>query len=246
MPSSNIGETYIKGARLAYDQAVIFNNIDMKLVTGGWTCLLGQSGVGKSSLLRLIAGLENEATASELVFAGESKPDGKITYMAQQDLLMPWLTLAENVSIGSRLRGNFSPENLSLAHDLLERVGLGKETQFFPSACSGGMRQRAALARTLFEDRQIVLMDEPFSSVDAITRIGLQDLAAEILSGKTILLVTHDPQEALRMGDQILVMRGNPAKIEILTNMPTGKRPRELDGAGMALGRAEILEKIRG
>ena len=89
-------------------------------------------------------------------------------------------------------------------------------------------------------------MDEPFSSVDAITRIGLQDLAAEILSGKTVLLVTHDPQEALRMGDQILVMRGNPAKIEILTNMPTGKRPRELDGVGMALGRAEILEKIRG
>ena len=246
MSSLNLGETYVKGARLAFDKAVIFDDIDIRLVTGGWTCLLGQSGVGKSSLLRLIAGLENEATASELVFAGDSNPDGKITYMAQQDLLMPWLTLAENVSIGSRLRRNFSPENLALAHDLLEKVGLGKETQFYPSACSGGMRQRAALARTLFEDRQIVLMDEPFSSVDAITRLGLQDLAAEILSGKTVLLVTHDPQEALRMGDQILVMRGNPAKIEILADLPSGKRPRELDGAGMAQGRAEILEKIRG
>ena len=126
MSSLNLGETYVKGARLAFDQAVIFDDIDIRLVTGGWTCLLGKSGVGKSSLLRLIAGLENEATASELVFAGESNPHGKITYMAQQDLLMPWLTLAENVSIGSRLRRNFSPENLSLAHDLLERVGLGK------------------------------------------------------------------------------------------------------------------------
>ena len=92
MSSLNLGDTYVKGARLAFDEAVIFDDIDIRLVTDGWTCLLGQSGVGKSSLLRLIAGLENEATASELVFAGESNPDGKITYMAQQDLLMPWLT----------------------------------------------------------------------------------------------------------------------------------------------------------
>ena len=89
-----------KGARLAFDEAVIFDDIDIRLVTGGWTCLLGQSGVGKSSLLRLIAGLENEATASELVFAGESNPDGKITYMAQQDLLMPWLALAKTCRLG--------------------------------------------------------------------------------------------------------------------------------------------------
>jgi len=238
--------TYIEGARLSYDGEVLFDGVDMNLAEGGWTCLLGKSGVGKSSLLRLIAGLENDARADAMAIAGVAESGGNIAYMAQQDLLMPWLTLAENVAIGERLRGGPKGSGLERARDLLGRVGLAQETNFYPDACSGGMRQRAALARTLLEDRPVVLMDEPFSAVDAITRLELQDLAAEILSGRTVLLVTHDPLEALRLGNRIFVMSGRPAALTQLDPLPPGATPRRIDGDGMAAAQAAILNLIGG
>jgi len=238
--------TYIEGARLSYDGEVLFDGVDMRLAGGGWTCLLGKSGVGKSSLLRLIAGLENDAQADEIAIAGAADGAGRIACMAQRDLLMPWLTLAENVAIGERLRGGAKGGGLGRARDLLSRVGLGAEASFYPDSCSGGMRQRAALARTLFEDRPVVLMDEPFSAVDAITRLELQDLAAEMLSGRTVLLVTHDPLEALRLGDRIFVMSGRPAVLTPLDQLPPGAAPRRIDEDGMAAAQAAILTLIGG
>jgi putative hydroxymethylpyrimidine transport system ATP-binding protein len=124
--------------------------------------------------------------------------------MDQRDLLLPWLNVLDNVCLGARLRGETADHQRALS--LLQRVGLRDEAQALPAALSGGMRQRAALARTLMEDRAIVLMDEPFSAVDALTRLRLQDLAAELLGARTILLVTHDPMEALRLGHRILII----------------------------------------
>ena len=135
--------------------------------------------------------------------------------MAQQDLLLPWLPVVDNVLLGYRLRGAAGPSCAacaSAATQLLARVGLERPGAApCPATLSGGMRQRAALARTLMEDRPIVLMDEPFSALDAITRHRLQDLAAELLAGRTVLLVTHNPLEALRLGHRLYVLGGRPA-----------------------------------
>jgi putative hydroxymethylpyrimidine transport system ATP-binding protein len=144
--------------------------------------------------------------------------------MAQQDLLLPWLTVLDNVTLGSRLRGE--KPDFGRAHRLLAQVGLAGWANVRPAALSGGMSQRVALARTLMEDRPIVLMDEPFSAVDALTRLRLQTLAATLLGHRTVLLVTHDPIEALRLGHHVLIMSGRPASLQALPDLP-GDPPRD-------------------
>lgn len=183
---------------------------DITLGAAEWTCLLGPSGVGKSTVLRLIAGLETGGTFAGTIAASDGAPlEGRLGYMAQSDLLMPWLSVTDNVLIGAKLRGE-APDH-ARAQRLMARVGLGAHADKTPAALSGGMRQRAALARVLMEDRPVVLLDEPFSALDAGTRADMQELAAEMLRGKTVLLVTHDPAEAARLGHQILVMSARGA-----------------------------------
>ena len=203
-----IGVT-LTGARLAYDGIVLFDGLDLTLAAGTWTCLLGKSGVGKSSLLRLIAGLTAGATATDLSASDGQPLPSRIAYMAQQDLLLPWLSARDNILLGSRLRGRKAPRDR--ADELLAAVGLSGRAHALPATLSGGERQRVALARTLMEDRPVVLMDEPFSALDALTRHNLQDMSVTLLRGRTILLVTHDPLEALRLSDRVLVMDGEPA-----------------------------------
>ncbi|MEP2474262.1 MAG: ABC transporter ATP-binding protein [Paracoccaceae bacterium] len=183
----------------------LFAPIDLTLPAGQWTCVLGRSGVGKSTLLRLIAGLETVGRFNGDITASDGETmTGRVSLMAQSDLLLPWLTVLENIVLGARLRGQ-APD-MTRANDLLHRVGLAAYREKKPATLSGGMRQRTALARTLMEDRDIVLLDEPFSALDAGTRADMQDLAAQILHGKTVLLVTHDPTEAVRLGHQIVVL----------------------------------------
>ncbi|MBV9509663.1 MAG: ABC transporter ATP-binding protein, partial [Caulobacteraceae bacterium] len=158
----------------------------------------------------IIAGLEQPSTG--VVEASDKLPlRRRIAYMAQQDLLYPWLDVLQNVMLGSRLRGKAG--DADRARELLARVGLGDRATALPAQLSGGMRQRAAIARTLYEDRPIVLMDEPFSALDAITRARIQDLAAELLQGRTTLLITHDPLEACRLGHRLFVLSGHPARL---------------------------------
>jgi putative hydroxymethylpyrimidine transport system ATP-binding protein len=138
-------------------------------------------------------------------------------------LLLPWLSARENVVLGARLRGE-APDRAA-ADRLLARVGLAGHENKRPAALSGGMRQRVALARTLMEDRPVVLMDEPFSAVDALTRFRLQALACEVLADRTVVLVTHDPQEALRVGHRLFVLTGSPARWEE-SPVPRAQIPR--------------------
>jgi putative hydroxymethylpyrimidine transport system ATP-binding protein len=188
----------------------LFAPIDLTLPAGQWTCVLGRSGVGKSTLLRLIAGL---ACAGE--FSGQiSASDGeslanRISFMTQSDLLLPWLSVFENVVLGAKLRGCLP--DTAVANDLLDRVGLAAYRDTKPSALSGGMRQRTALARTLMENRPVALLDEPFSALDASTRADMQELSVQMLQGKTVLIVTHDPAEAVRLGHQIVVLTATGA-----------------------------------
>lgn len=210
--------------------SVLFD-ADLHLPGGQWTCLLGKSGVGKSTILRLILDLETGGQFDGMIAARDSKPlAGRIGYMAQSDLLLPWLSVLENICIGARLRGE--PPDVSRAQTLLDRVGLSGQTDQKPHALSGGMRQRAALARTLMEDRPIVFLDEPFSALDAGTRADMQELAAEVLTGRTVLLVTHDPAEATRLGDQIIVMSAKEAQVWPTPDTPPLREindPRTLD-----------------
>jgi putative hydroxymethylpyrimidine transport system ATP-binding protein len=219
----------VRGARLAFGGVSLFDALDVDLAGGEITCLLGPSGVGKTSLLRLIAGLADAAQGQ--VSDPHSRPlDGQIAYMAQQDLLLPWLSARANVLLGPRLRGEAVTKAMrAQADELLARVGLADAAAARPAALSGGMRQRVALARTLMEDRPVVLMDEPFAGLDAITRYELQARAAELLAGRTVLLVTHDPLEALRLGHRIRVLAGRPARLDDSVGAPPGSPPRPAD-----------------
>ena len=183
----------------------LFAPIELSLPAGQWTCILGRSGVGKSTLLRLIAGLETTGQFIGDITTSDGQPfNNRISYMTQSDSLLPWLTVFENIVLGARLRGE--PPDFTRANTLLDRVGLNSYGDRKPASLSGGMRQRTAFARTLMEDRSLVLLDEPFSALDASTRADMQDLAAQMLRGKTVLLVTHDPAEAVRLGHQIVVL----------------------------------------
>ncbi|MBK8750185.1 ABC transporter ATP-binding protein [Candidatus Contendibacter odensensis] len=231
----------LRAARLVYAGMTLFDRLDLELMGGSFTCLLGPSGIGKSSLLRLLAGLTPPGISGEL-HGGDGLPlTGRVAYMAQQDLLLPWLNVLDNVTLGSRLRGDRPDQQRAL--ELLVRVGLADCALARPDTLSGGMRQRAALARTLMEDRPVVLMDEPFSGLDALTRLRLQAMAVELLTGRTVLLITHDPLEALRLGEHILVMNGRPATLHALPDLP-GDPPRDPGDPAVQAAYRAILRRL--
>jgi putative hydroxymethylpyrimidine transport system ATP-binding protein len=214
----------IERLTLRFGARTIFENLDLTLNGGEFVVLLGTSGVGKSSLLKIVAGLQLPTAGRVVATDGLPLPQ-RIAYMGQQDLLYPWLNVVQNVMLGSRLRGERGDADRAL--HLLGRVGLGDRARALPAELSGGMRQRAAIARTLYEDRPIVLMDEPFSALDTFTRARVQDLAAELLQGRTALLITHDPLEACRLGHHLVVLSGHPATLgpPITIHGPTPRAP---------------------
>ncbi|CCQ73934.1 ABC transporter ATP-binding protein [Magnetospira sp. QH-2] len=236
---------HVRAGSLSFGGKVLFENLDMDLAAGQWTCLLGASGVGKSSLLRLIAGLETQTAGETRVETGDGVSlDGRIAYMAQSDLLLPWLSVLDNLALGERLRqGSIARPVRDRAEHLLDRVGLTGHGNDLPKTLSGGMRQRVALARTLMEDRPLVLMDEPFASLDVLTRLKLQDLAAELLEGRTVLLVTHDPLEALRLGHEVRVLSGRPARF-LPPLHPEGSAPRHPDDPAILAKQGELLARL--
>ena len=231
----------VRSARLVYESTVLFEDLSLELAAGRITCLLGPSGVGKTSLLRLIAGLAGSGDTGRVSCADGRPAAGRVAYMAQSDLLLPWLSALDNAMLGARLRGERGGRERARA--LLAEIGLAGAAALKPAALSGGMRQRVALARTLLEDRPIVLMDEPFGALDAITRARLQDLAVAKLGGRTVLLVTHDPLEAIRIADSIAVMAGRPARLgEPLT--PPGRAPRDPSRPALAALYGRLMAQL--
>jgi putative hydroxymethylpyrimidine transport system ATP-binding protein len=232
----------IENLALHYGGQAIFQDLSFTIPAGRLLALLGPSGVGKTTLLRIIAGLETPESGA--VTASDGQPlAGRVAYMAQQDLLLPWARVIDNVMIGARLRGE--PTEPDRAKTLLAQVGLADRALALPGALSGGMRQRVAIARTLYEQRPIVLMDEPFSALDAITRNRIQDLAAELLAGRTTLLITHDPLEACRIGDSLQVLTGAPARLSAPITI-AGAPPRAASNIEVLQTQAELLRRLAG
>ncbi|MBB2161118.1 ATP-binding cassette domain-containing protein [Gluconacetobacter sacchari] len=230
----------LRGLAVAYRGRDLFAGLDLTLRGGVFSVLLGASGVGKTSLLRVIAGLDRPARGA--VAADDGAPlAGRVAWMGQRDLLQPWARVIDNVTLGDRLRGRRPDRDRAAA--LLRRMGLADRLTALPAELSGGMRQRVALARTLYEDRPVVLMDEPFSALDSVTRARMQDLAAETLHGRTVVLITHDPLEACRLGQAVLLMAGDPVRVEAI-EVPAGAVPRAADDDGVLHAQGVLLRRM--
>jgi len=217
----------ISGLTLGFGNGLaVFEDLNLEIPAGRTTAILGPSGCGKSSLLRLISGTKEFTHQGSIDFI--PAVHASIAWMSQDDLLLPWMTLLDNILLGHRLRGQLTETHYRKAQKLLERAGLHGYESSYPAALSGGMRQRGALLRTLMEERSVLLMDEPFSALDALTRIKLQNLAAELTGGTTVILVTHDSGEALRMADRIYILEGTPARIKKQIEL-SSHTPRHID-----------------
>ncbi len=192
------------------------SDISFALTSGEFTAVVGPSGCGKSTLLSLIAGLM-KPESGEIFLNGEplTENSSKIGYMLQHDHLFEWRTVYRNVILGLEIRGTLTAESKKKAESLLEQYGLLPFAHARPSELSGGMRQRAALIRTLILEPELLLLDEPFSALDYQTRLTVSDDIGQIIrrSGKTALLVTHDLSEAVSISDRVIILSERPASI---------------------------------
>ncbi len=205
--------------------------VSLALRHGEFVCLVGPSGCGKTTLLRILAGLL-PPTHGEVRLEGQrlQGPDRRIGIVFQKDSLLPWRTALENVRLPLELSGWSGPEATRRAQALLEQIGLQGFEHAYPRELSGGMQQRVALARALAADPEILLLDEPFATLDAITRERLNEVLVELWERqrKTVLMVTHDVQEAAWLADRVLVMSPRPGAIVAEIQIPS-PRPRGAD-----------------
>lgn len=219
----------------------VLNNISLEVAAGEILVLLGPSGCGKSTLLRLIAGLDlPSAGAVEVDNHAVTGVDPRCAVVFQEPRLLPWLSILNNVKLGAR--GTRSKQELL---ELLEAVGLRSFENHIPRQVSGGMAQRAALARGLAGSPGVLLLDEPFAALDALTRLQMQDLLLDVVAstGATVILVTHDIDEALHLADRVVVLgeRGRGIDQILRVDHP---RPRDRSHPGLAPMRTELLSRF--
>jgi NitT/TauT family transport system ATP-binding protein len=215
-------------------------DVSLEVARGEFICVLGTSGCGKSTLLSVIAGLDH-TTSGTIEIA-----DGRPAVMFQDPGLLPWLTVRRNVELPMRIHKVDSGERDKTVNRLLAMVGLIDFAESRPHQLSGGMRQRCALARALAQDSELLLMDEPFAALDAITRDQLHDDLNRIWqeTGKTIIFVTHNVREAVRLGDRVVLMTPRPGRIAQIWCVDID-RPRELDSVEVAGLATEITSRLR-
>ena len=228
----------LKGSlKVENENEILFSNLKLNINYNKWTTIIGQSGSGKSTLLKIIAGIEIPKVFENTITC--SPKNYSFSWMAQNDLLLPWASVIENITLGQRLRKE--KLDINKAHILLEKVGLKNAAKKLPSTLSGGMRQRVALARTIMEDKDIILMDEPFSALDSITRSAIQKLTWKLLKDKTVIMVTHDPLEALLLSNNLYYISEEKLKP---INLPISKPFRKINDYNLLYSHKHILNKL--
>ena len=224
----------------------VLEGVDITIGQGEFAAIVGPSGCGKSTVLRMIAGLESPSDG--MVTASEQnivKPDPSRMLIFQEHALYPWRTVEYNVGFGLELAGISRKERSSRVDAMLEKVGLAGFQKYYPHQLSGGMRQRASIARALVMDPEVLLLDEPFGALDAITKISMQNELLRLWegTGKTVLLITHDIDEAIYLADTIYVMSPRPGRI--VETITTGTaRPRNRNGAEFVALRERIMKHL--
>jgi NitT/TauT family transport system ATP-binding protein len=233
---TDVSKVYGKGrsALLALDK------VSLTVAEGEFVCLIGASGCGKSTMLAVVAGLDSP-TSGQLSTSGK-----RVSLMFQEPALFPWLTAAKNVELALRARGVPKQERRARAAELLEAVHLGGFGGKRPHELSGGMRQRVAMARALAQDADVLLMDEPFGALDAMTRDLLHEELDRLCAERalTVLFVTHNVREAARLGDRVIVLSSRPGRVieEVAVDVP---HPRRIDSPEVAEVGAHLTGLLR-
>ncbi|CEJ14528.1 Bicarbonate transport ATP-binding protein CmpD [bacterium YEK0313] len=225
--------------------------VDLTVSEGEFVAILGPSGCGKSTLLRVVAGLDHPTSGSvTLDGAPVTEPGADRGMVFQSYTLFPWLTVAENIAFGPRERGVGAAERRAIAEKLMAQVGLTQFANHYPKMLSGGMQQRAALARALANDPKVLILDEPFGALDHQTRSLMQELLLSIWEAhhKTVLFVTHDIEEAVFMANRVLVMSARPGrfKCEVAVPFPHPRSYKIKTTPEFAALEERLTEEIRG
>jgi len=228
------------------DEVEALAPVDLTIPQGEFVCLIGASGCGKSTLLRIIAGFEEPTTGETSIGGKTITGPGRDRGMVFQDYaLFPWMTVRENISFGPRQRQLPKAEIEGVADEFIRMVGLERFAERYPSQLSGGMKQRVAIARVLANNASILLMDEPFGALDALTREQLQNELLQIWSrtGVTAIFVTHSVEEAVLLADRVLVMSAGPGRIESDLRVELA-RPRDVSSPEFNELRRDVARRL--
>lgn len=228
------------------------DGVDLEVQTGEFLCLVGPSGCGKSTLLSIVAGLI-PAKEGQVVLDGSAVrgPSASRGMVFQEFAILPWRTVNANIAHGLELQGVRRSERERIVRRYVEMVGLQGFERKYPHELSGGMKQRVAVARTLAQDPEVMLMDEPFASLDAQTRITLEEETVRIgvMTSKTIIFVTHSVEEAVFLGDRVVVFSRRPGRVKESVEVPIARRERVwnniVSDARFVEARDQILRSVR-
>ena len=238
----------VSGLTKKFEDLTVMDGFDLTVRRGGFTTLIGPSGCGKSTLFDVLTGVF-PMDGGRISWLGEDVPDlmGRAAYMQQKDLLLPWFSLIDNAMLPVKIAGSDENGSREKAIFLFERLGLDGFEDYTPQKVSGGMRQRCALVRTLMFEHELVLLDEPLSSIDAITRRSLQALLLLLQSefNKTILMITHDIEEALLMSDELLVLTSMPMRVRERFVLEMPKHERSSNPELLKI-KEHVLEELEG
>ncbi len=248
----------VQGIAKHYGDFKALERVDLEIEKGEFVVLLGASGCGKSTLLNLVTGFD-KPTAGRIVVNGRevNKVDPHCGMVFQQYALFPWLTVIDNVAFGLKMKGIAKAERLQVARRFIEMVGLKGFEDKYPNALSGGMRQRVSIARVLANDPDVILLDEPFAALDAMTRQVLQDELLQIYekSKKTIIFITHSIDEALLLSTRMLIMSARPGRVvtDIRNDLPMPRnaqvqlspRYNELKGQIWDTVQSEVMRSLQ-